>query len=217
VSASVRIAKMSDAAQSLGVLAPVVVALLRFAAQVAARRTRHSYETLSLDITLDLADRKGRTAHLRREQEVRFLAEEAGVVRDLVWGDGDVLAGYRASGAEMVDVRREGMKQVVWLGLPDRPARGERATVRSTRTIRNGFCGRDEFLETEVERPTERLRVTVTFPESRPPREASVVASPPIVPVRRLRVRYDLGPRPYVQWKANNPRPLTRYRLRWTW
>lgn len=212
-----RLAKLSDAAQSLGAVAPIVAALLNLAARVVNARTRQSYESLSLDTALELADAKGRIAYLRREQEVRFLAEEAGVVRDLVWGDGDVLARYRAHGAEMVDVRREGMKQVVWLGLPDRPARGEKAMVRSTRTIRNGFRGKEEYLETEVERPTKHLRMTVTFPESRPPREASVVASPPIVPARRLRIRYDFGPRPYVQWRASNPRPLTRYRLRWSW
>lgn len=214
---SERIEKIRGIAESFGPIAPLIVAALQLASRALASRSHASYETLSLDIALDLMDAKGRIAALTRKQEVRFLAEEAGVVRDLVWGDGDVLARYRAYGAKMVDVRREGLKQIVWLGLPTRPARGERAVVRSTRVIHHGFRDREEYLETEVERPTKRLGVTVSFPKSRPPREASIVVSPPVTPARRLGVRYDLGPRPCLHWKVANPRLLARYRLRWSW
>jgi hypothetical protein len=214
---SERMEKIRGIAESLGPIAPLIVAALQLTSRALASRSHASYETLSLDITLDLMDAKGRIAELTREQEVRFLAEEAGVVRDLVWGDGDVLARYRAYGAKMVDVRREGLKQIIWLGVPVRPARGERAMVRSTRVIQQGFRNREEYLEAEVERPTKRLKVTVNFPKSRPPREASVVVSPPITPAKRLRVRYDLGPRPSIHWETANPRPLTRYCIRWIW
>ncbi len=210
------IQRFTKVAESLGPLTPVMLFGLQLIARLAGR-TAVSYETLSLGITLDIRDAEGKVAHLRREQEVRFLAEEAGVVRDLVWGDGDLLSRYRADGADMVDVRREGLKQVVWLGLPNRPAKGERATVRSTRAILNGFRKRHEYYEVEVERPTKLLGLTITFPESRPPKQGSVVATPPIFPTKQLRVRYDLGPRPCLQWRTKNPRSFTSFRLNWTW
>jgi hypothetical protein len=210
------IQKATNVAESLGAFAPVVLFVLRLVTRLGGQ-TAASYETLSLGITLEIMDARGRRAHLKREQEVRFLAEEAGVVRDLVWGDGDRLGRYRADGADMVDVRQEGLKQVVWLGLPNRPAKGERAMVRSTRTILNGFRRPSEYYEVEVERPTKLLGLTVSFPAARPPKEGYIVASPPVFATKPIRVRYDLGPRPYIQWKTANPRPFTKFRLNWTW
>lgn len=148
---------------------------------------------------------------------MRFLAEEAGVVRDLVWGDGVVFQRYAVTGARAVHARREGPKHVVWLGLPERPSKGERATVRSTRTIVDGFTEPDEYFELEVERPTRLLSLTLVFPESRPPRRASLSATPRVSGKRLLRTRWDLGPRPYLQVILKQPRPFTRYRVDWSW
>ena len=105
------------------------------------RRPSHttSYESLSLSIELDLCDATGELAIVRRTQRVRFLTEESGVVRAVVWGEGEPLAGYRVTGAELLSVRREGSKRVVLLGLPANPGKGETTTVRTDRTIRGGF------------------------------------------------------------------------------
>ncbi len=180
------------------------------------RWPRFSYENLSLSYVLDIADAGGRRARLTREQQVRFLTAEAGVVRDLVWGDGVQSTGYRAKGAQPVARRQEGATQVIWLGLPNQPRAGETALVRSWRTIVDGLCGDEEFLEVRIERPTKRLCLRVLFPAGRPPKSAVVETlsnrSPrqPVVP----RVA---GGRVRLSWAGADLKPFETYRLRWTW
>ena len=184
----------------------------------AFRRPKYSYENLLLDYKLAIEDERGHLARLSREQRVQFLTSEAGVVRDLVWGDGNQTVGYRASGAKPVERRREGMTQVVWLGLPERPVAGQEATVRSSRTVVDALTKRDEFLEVRVERPTRRLRLSVVFPSARPPTSAMVDAIPAdSIPRRPLTLRLQRDRRAIVTWNSREVRPFTTYRIRWTW
>lgn len=184
------------------------------------RSFRHpvfSYENLSLSYALDIQDIRGERARLEREQQVRFLTSETGVVRDLVWGDGEPNVRYRASGARAVNRQQEGLVQVVWLGLPSRPVAGERAIVRSSRTIVGGLKGKNEYLEVRVERPTVRLKLSVMFPWGRRPSSAWLDGIPNLgLAGQRLDPKLCKDGRVTVEWRAKDVRPET-YRLRWSW
>lgn len=183
----------------------------------AFRRPVFSYENLSLSYELDIHDSQGARARLVRKQQVRFLTSEAGVIRDLVWGDGEPNVGYRVAGAKQVHRVREGIAQVVWLGLPSRPAAGERATVRSSRTIVNGLRDAEEYLEVRVERPTKRLRLRAVFPADRRPKNAWLDGVPSrALATHQLRPRLDTAGRTVVEWNGSDVKPEA-YRLRWTW
>jgi hypothetical protein len=190
--------------------------------QLASRFTgrtgpRSSYDNLSLAIELDLRDAAGTRAVLRRVQRVRFLTEEAGVIRDVIWGEGRTLAGYRVEGAKRLSVRHEGSRKIVLLGLPTNPGKGESVTVRSERTIAGGFTKDECYLETFVERPTKDLRLTVLFPKSRVPTAVAFESSPPVLAGRALPLSLTAGGRSSSTWTCESPRMLVTYRIRWTW
>lgn len=180
-------------------------------------QSRTSYENLDLYIALELCDVEGKRAIVRRTQRVRFLTEETGVVRDVVWGEGDALAGYHVSGAEQLSVRREGSKKVVLLGLPTNPGKGEEMTFKTERIVKGGFKHDEAYLEASVERPTRRLALSVVFPRNRPPKAARIEASPPAVSTRALRVRLDSRGRAHIAWSHSRPKHLVTYRIRWSW
>ncbi len=182
------------------------------------RRPSHSYENIRLSFELDILDPAGHRARLTREQHVRFNTSEAGVLRDLAWGDGEPIAGYRASGANAVTRRREGSVRVVWLALPERPVAGQRAKVRSTRTVVDGLRRHNEFLEARLERPTKRLTLLVVFPKQRPPLSARIDAVPSAdQPARPVVARLRTDGRAVLRWSGRDPKPHAAYRISWTW
>jgi hypothetical protein len=174
------------------------------------------YENLRLDIVLDIADAGGRHAVLARRQLVRMLVPDTGVVRDLIWGNGNQLVRYRSRGATRLGVRPEGPKQVLLLGLPHRPAKDERLLLQSRRTIHNALQESAEYCEMLVERPTRRLGMKVLFPRSRPPTAARLVTAQD-ASVQRVPVRYGADGRPYLQWGCTAPRQDWTYSMRWSW
>jgi hypothetical protein len=94
-----------------------------------------SCENLSLSISLELLDAAGKRAVIKRVQRVRFLTEDAGVVRDVVWGSGSPLAGYSSTGAKRLGVRHEGSKRVVRLDC--RLIRGRERSSPSEQSARS--------------------------------------------------------------------------------
>ena len=177
----------------------------------------HSYETLWLDLVLDLQDVTGRRAVLTRRQRVRFLARDGAVVRELVWGEGEQLVRYTAHGAQRLRVRREGSKRAVLLDPDQRPALGDQLTITSRRTIRGGFRERTEYCEVVLERPTGRLDVTVIFPARRPPRQACLVPAATEQVLRTLHARYGPDGRAILRCRLRKPDVGTTYSLRWSW
>lgn len=209
---------LTNLAQALGKLAP----FMQWLTDLVRRRNskdsqRPSYETVSLTIRLVICDARGRRAYLVREHKVRFLAAETGVIRDVIWGDGDTMRGYEVGGAEVVSVRREGAKQFALLALPSRPTVGQIVTVTSRRLITNGFLRKDEYLETEVESQTPSILLSVVFPTDRAPVRALAEETPPTQAARRLHVRLRADHRAHVTWRIIEPRPLATYRVRWSW
>jgi hypothetical protein len=84
------------------------------------------YEILRLAVVLDICDARGQRAVLARRQSVRFLVPDTRVVRDLIGGNGNQVALYTTHGLSRLAPRPEGPKQVMLLGAPHRPAKGER-------------------------------------------------------------------------------------------
>ncbi len=176
-----------------------------------------SYETLWLDLVLDLQDARGRRAVLTRRQRVRFLAPDGAVVRELLWGSGEQFVRYTVRGARRMGVRAEGSKRAVLLDPDRRPARGDRLTITSRRAIRGGFSEREEYFEALLERPTGRLDFTVRFPRSRPPRQAMLVLAATEQVLRTLRSHYGLDGRAVLHCRLHKPAMGRTYSLRWTW
>ena len=148
---------------------------------------------------------------------MRFLVEDSGVVRELVWGEGNPLAAYSVQGASLLAVQSEGPKRVLLLGLERRPNRGDQAAITSRRQIRNGFVDSSPYAEVSVERPTSKLGLKVLFPCSRPPLGARVESVPPTMPARSIRIRYGADGRPFLSWSMRQPERFTTYSLRWQW
>ena len=205
-------------AQALGNCLQLLERLVTVVARLLPQRSPStSYENLSLSIHLDIRDARGRRAVLSRVHRVRFLTGESGVIRDVVWGDGDTLRGYEVKGATVVGIRREGIKQIVLLALPVRPAPGEVVTVQSKRVIIGGWGRREEYLETEVESAAKSVTLAVAFPVTRPPREVVAETSPPIGIAHGKSARLRRDGRASVRWHIRPVRLLVSYRLRWTW
>jgi hypothetical protein len=175
------------------------------------------YENLRLTIVLDIRDRDGSHAILSRQQRVRFLVPDTGVIRDLVWGEGDQFAHYHSPHVKRLMVRPEGSRSALMLGLSHRPAKGEQASIHSRRVIEGALSQSMEYCEMLVERPTRYLALTVLFPRSRPPHSARVVIAHAAESVRRVSVRYGSGGRPYLRWSCRSPVVDTLYSLRWSW
>jgi hypothetical protein len=175
------------------------------------------YETLWLELVLDLDDPRGERAVLTRRQGVRFLSQGGAVVRELVWGEGEQLVRYHARGARRLAVRPEGSKRAVLLDPDRRPAVGDRLTIESRRTIRGGFRGRSEYCEAYLERPTGRVDLTIIFPAAHPPTRAQLVRATTETVLRLVPVRYRADGRAVLRCRLRHPDPATTYSLRWSW
>lgn len=190
------------------------VALL---SRLSARQPAKPYETLWLELVLDLQDERGERAVLQRRQRIRFLVDGGALVRELVWGEGEQLVRYHARGAHRLGVRPEGSRRAVLLDPELRPAAGDRLTLTSRRTIQGGFRGTSEYCEVYLERPTGRVELTVLFPTNRPPKAAQLVQGASGAVVRRLVIRYQANGRALLRCRLHKPEPETIYGVRWSW
>jgi hypothetical protein len=175
-----------------------------------------SYENISLSLTLDIHDTKGRYASIIREQKVQFLAGESGVITNPIWGEGNLLGALEVSGATLMASRIEGSRRVLLLALDRRTIKGRRVTIRSRRLVKRAFTRSREYLEAFIERPTRQLNLRVLFPKSRPPKDAHFVSTPCRSPDGEVRVTTSTG-RPSLSKRIRNVSPETTYSLRWSW
>jgi hypothetical protein len=177
------------------------------------------YEVLKHEATLELQDRNGRRALLRKRQQVRYLQDNIIAFQDQAWGDGEVLINYRCSPGKVVDRYRPGQKTFLLISLRETKYRGDVDDFDIRWGIRDGFMRDTELLETEVNHKTKQLKLAVIFPENRPPKKAWVI--------ERLRRRQQrLGEESQVRlrdgrwrlsWETTKPRLNERYQLQWEW
>jgi len=180
-------------------------------------RSPSSYENVSLALLLNIQDGRGLKAELDRRQVVEFKSVEAGVIRDLVWGDGNTLGAFTAAGARLMGKRREGSKDALLLVLPEGAAVGQRVVVRSKRVVVGALTHRTEYFEVQVERCTRRLSLKVTFPRHRPPMKAWVTSTPIQSPLPPLRTQRGKDGKASLHWRLTAPKVFCTYRLNWSW
>ncbi len=211
------LARLLIAAKLLTEHASALDGVLRAILALARRRSAWSYTNRTIEVVVDLDGLDGRRALIRRFQEIRFHVQDPVLVRDVVWGEGRTVRDYEATGARILGMQQEGASRTVAL-TPTAPARaGTRARFSTRRVVEGGFRRPDEYYELMVERPTERVRLRVMFPKTRPPLTTRLVVSPPPRALQVLSVRHTSNGRPYVSWGCKNPHVGITYRLAWTW
>jgi hypothetical protein len=177
------------------------------------------YEVLEHAVTLELQDKNGRRALVRKRQRVRYLQNNIIAYQDQAWGDGEILVNYRCSPGKVVDLYRPGQKTFLLISLRETKHRGDVDEFNIRWRMRNGFLRETELWGTEVNHKTKQLRIRVIFPRSRPPRRVWVIES-----LRRRKRR--LGEKSQtrlrdgrwlVVWETQKPRLNEQYQLQWEW
>lgn len=199
-----------------------LIALLELAQQVGTyllHQNQDLYENLNYHATLELVTATGQTAVFRKEQRVRFLQNHIIAFEDYAWGDGNVLAEYKCTPGIVVDKWREGDRWNVLISLRETRSRGDITEFYIVRVEKNTFTQAEEWLQTEIRRPTHRLQMGIIFPRERPCQRAVVI--------QRSRNRVTvLGPghfhqlpdgRQLVRWVTDNVRTYELYTLKWWW
>ena len=197
-------------------------ALLDLAAAIGRRLTAKPeglYEILAYESTLELADPQGKRATVSKRQRISFLQNDIAAFQDIVYGDGDIFAGYDVAPGVAADYYRDGDRWHVLISLRATKNRGDEEEFLLTRTITEGFTREEEWWEVELRHPTHWLRLTLVFPQDRSCRRASLTQ-------RSTRRTWILGPehlstrpdgRQELRWETRNVRPLEVFTVRWQW
>ena len=177
------------------------------------------YTILAYESTLELLDGQGQRALARKHQQVRFLQNDITAFEDIVYGDGDIFAGYTIAPGEAVDCYRDGDRWHVLVSLRQTKNRGDVDDFYVERMVQDGFLREEEWWQIELRHPVQRLSLTVLFPRARHCRTASMN--------RRSRHQTsELGAeywtvlpdgRQQLRWEAKEIEPLEIFTLRWTW
>lgn len=177
------------------------------------------YENLCYEATLELLTPTGTIAIFRKEQRVRFLQNHIIAFEDYAWGDGNVLTDYQCRPGIVVDRYREGDRWNILISLRETKGRGDTETFHIERVEENTFTQTEEWLQTEIRRPTRRLQMDVIFPRQRPCQRAVIIQ-------RSRNQMTVLGPehlhrlpdgRQMVRWQTENVHTYEVYTLTWQW
>lgn len=177
------------------------------------------YEALEYEFTLELLDERGKRAHVRKREKVRYLQNNIIAYQDEAWGDGKILLDYRCTPGAPVDYYRPGKKTYILISLREVKNRGDIDEFNIEWDIRNGFLRPKELWEAEINNRMRKFKLQVIFPKSRPPLRVSLGEDT----TRRTRVlgeeaqiRLPDG-RWSVAWETNQPRLHETYSLKWEW
>lgn len=177
------------------------------------------YEVLSYEATLELKDKRGKKAIFYKRQKVRYLQNNIIAYQDQVWGEGELFNNYQCSPGKMVDSWREGHKTFVLISLREAKYRGDTDEYNIEREIDNGYLKPYGYWGTAISHRTRLVRVTIIFPESRPPQKATITEE-------TRRHKQDLPPEAIHQladgrwrlsWEKHKPRLYEHYTVSWDW
>jgi hypothetical protein len=118
------------------------------------------YEVLRYESTLELKDRGGRRATLKKREKVRYLQDSVIAYQDQAWGDGEILVNYRCSPGTPVDRYRAGYKTYALISRREVKNKGDRDEFNIEWGIRQGFLKRTGHWETHVTHRTRHLKLT---------------------------------------------------------
>ncbi len=177
------------------------------------------YEVLEYETALELQNRRGENALLRKREKVRYRQNNIIAFQDQAWADGEILINYRCTPGVAVDRYRPGQQTYILISLRDIKNRGDIDEFNIQWGIHRGFIRSTELWETVICHRTKRLKMQVIFPRSRPPQHASLIEG------NRRRTSL-LGPEAQAQlpdgrwcvsWETTRPRLNEHYLLKWDW
>ena len=177
------------------------------------------YEVLEYETTLELQDKRGENALLRKREKICYRQNNIIAFQDQAWADGEILINYRCTPGVAVDRYRPGRQTYILISLRDVKNRGDVDEFNIQWGIRHGFTRSTELWETVISHRTKYLKTHVIFPRNRPPQRASLIEG------NRHRTHL-LGPDAQVQlpdgrwcvsWGTTRPRLNEHYLLKWGW
>ena len=184
-----------------------------------SKQSQGMYEILDYDITLELADHKGETAIVKKQQRVKFLQDEIISFPDYAWGDGKIFADYQCSPGVVVDKYQEGDRWNILISLRETKHSGDTEEFYIERTVKHGFTKSEENLQTEIRHQTKRLKETIIFPRNRRCQRAVLLQ-------RSLHRTTELGPehfndlpdgRQMLTWETEKIKRFEIYTIKWKW
>jgi hypothetical protein len=186
---------------------------------ISAERAVGLYEVLDFEHALELCDPHGKKAIYHKRETVRFLQDFVSAYLDQAWGPGKIFADYKCSPGVPVDRFRDGRKHKVLISLRETKRRGENMHIRIDRTVRNGFCKKECWSDTDISHRTKRMRLSVTFPKERPCKRMVLVEENAgrTTPLDLSKSEMLLDGRQRVSWKTDRPVLFETYNLKWVW
>ncbi len=177
------------------------------------------YEVLDYEFTLELLDKKGARAKVRKREKVRYLQNSIIAYQDQAWGDGKILINYRCTPGVSVDQYRPGQKTYILISLREIKNRGDEDEFNIEWEARDGFIRSTELWAAEVSHRTRRLKIQVIFPQSRPPVRTALVetTTQKVTALGQDALRQLADGRYILAWATDRPRLYETYALRWDW
>ena len=177
------------------------------------------YEVLDYETTLELIDKKGEKARLRKRKTVRYLQDNIIASQDFAWGDGKFLVNYQVTPGEPVDRYRLDNKTIILISLKGIKNKGDVDEFNIGWEIHKGFLKDYCWWTTEVSHRFKRAKVNVIFPESRPPLKVLLVEHniKRTKPIENNKIKQLPNGRWKVTWESDNPRLHERYIIKWKW
>jgi hypothetical protein len=177
------------------------------------------YEVLDYEASLELKDHNGKVASVQKYEKVRYLQNNISTFQDQAWGDGKFLINYHCSPGNPVDIYRSGYKTYVLISLRQVRNRDEIDEFRFTWDIRQGFLQPTGFWASEISHFTERIKMNVVFPRSRPPLRATVFAknSQRTFALGKDSILHLPDGKWEVVWERLKPKLYEQYILSWQW
>jgi hypothetical protein len=177
------------------------------------------YTVIDYETTLELHDRQGERASVRKYERVRYLQDNVVAFQDQAWGEGKILLNYRCTPGVPVDHYCSSYKNIILISRREVKNRGDEDEYHIQWGIRRGFIKTGGFWATEISHPTKQISVQVIFPSGRPPLHVSILEkNRQHTTVLGKDVINRLPNNKWsLCWKLNTPRLYEQYILSWVW
>ena len=177
------------------------------------------YEVLDYEVTLELFNRNGTKAQLRKREKVCYQQDHIIAYQDEAWADGEILLNYKCSPGVEVDRYKPGHKTLILISLRDMKKRGDTDEFNIQWDMKDTFLRDDEQWEVDISHRTKKFTFNVIFPKSRPPiriwlKEHIVKRA---TPLDDSYLQELPDGRWQVSWSTDHPRLHEKYILKWDW
>ncbi len=183
------------------------------------KRQEHEgmYEILEYDATLELLDRRGKTAIFKRQQHIKFLQDYIIAFQDYAWGEGNIFADYKCSPGVEVDRYREGNQWNILISLRGTKNAGEEMTFYTERKIKEGFINKVEAWQTSIRHRTRQFKLAIIFPKTRRCRRATLLYRHREHPFNQEHFSTLPDGRQMLTWETNSLKHFEDYTIKWWW